>query len=100
MTALHVRSRAGVRGLLLLLSSIALAPAASAEPLADVQVRLDQTSLGAITGPDGRFLVSAVPPGTYVLIAQRLSLAKARPPSTRSMAPRCGALAPHTRRGS
>lgn len=93
MTASHRCVRAGGCGLLLLLFTIALAApaaaqtgavtgrivgAASAEPLADVQLRLDQTSLGAITGADGRFVLSAVPPGTYVLIAQRLGLSTER----------------------
>ena len=52
--------------------------AASDEPLGDVQVRLDQTGLGTITGTDGRFSLSTVPPGIYVLIAQRLGLATER----------------------
>ena len=52
--------------------------AESAEPIADVQVWLDRTGHGAMTSADGRFALGAIPPGSYVLVAQRLGLAPER----------------------
>jgi hypothetical protein len=42
------------------------------EPLADVRVRIvnDQYSTESVTGPDGRFNVTEIPPGRYALIPQ------------------------------
>ena len=52
--------------------------AESAEPITDVQVWLDRTGHGAMTSADGRFALVAIPPGSYVLVAQRLGLAMER----------------------
>ena len=36
--------------------------------LAGVSVLLDGTRLGAVTGPDGRYRIAAVPPGSYTVV--------------------------------
>lgn len=51
-------------------------------PLADVIVRVDQTSRGAITGADGRYRIVAVPAGAHVLVARRWGFAEQRQPVT------------------
>ena len=52
--------------------------AATQLPLADVTVRLEGTRQGAVTGADGRYQVTGVADGPYVVIAQRVGLATAR----------------------
>jgi TonB-linked SusC/RagA family outer membrane protein len=47
---------------------------ADGAPLADVQVAVVGTTLGARTGPDGRFTIAAVPAGTHQLRATRIGL--------------------------
>ncbi len=43
-------------------------------PVREVQVFLENAGLGALTRPDGRFLILNVRPGTYTVIAQRIGL--------------------------
>jgi TonB-dependent SusC/RagA subfamily outer membrane receptor len=43
-----------------------------------VAVRVEGTSLGAITGPDGRYRILNVPAGTHTLVARRLGYAPER----------------------
>ena len=50
----------------------AVTSAASGAGLAGVQVYLEGQDLGALTRPDGRFLILNVRPGTYDLSAQRI----------------------------
>ncbi|MFL5575507.1 MAG: TonB-dependent receptor [Gemmatimonadaceae bacterium] len=47
-------------------------------PLADVMVRVEGTTRGAVTDADGRFVVSGVPAGPHAVVAQRLGLAVGR----------------------
>jgi outer membrane receptor protein involved in Fe transport len=47
-------------------------------PLSDVLVRVEGTRLGAVTGPDGRFRIAAVPAGVATVAAQRAGYAVAR----------------------
>src|SRR5688572_12192908 len=47
-------------------------------PLTAVQVSIVGTSIGALTGPDGRFTLSNVPVGTHEVVAQRIGLQEAR----------------------
>lgn len=46
--------------------------AQTAEPLAGVQVYIDGTGLGALTGENGRYFIVNVPPGTYTVVAEIL----------------------------
>lgn len=46
--------------------------ASSGQPLESVQVSLDGTTLGTLTGDNGRYLMLQVPDGTYTLRAQRI----------------------------
>jgi len=48
------------------------------QPLANVSVFLDGTGYGTITGPNGRYTISNVTPGTYNVVAQTLGYADAR----------------------
>lgn len=50
-------------------------------PIAGVQLVLQGTPLGAITGDNGRYVIAGVAPGTYVLRAQRIGFA----PQTRTV---------------
>lgn len=52
--------------------------AQGAGPLAGVRVSVDGTSLGAVTGPDGRFEVGNVPAGTRTVRAQRIGYTSAQ----------------------
>lgn len=47
-------------------------------PLATVQIFLQGTSRGILTGQDGRYTLSDVPAGSYTLIAQRIGYQEAR----------------------
>jgi TonB-linked SusC/RagA family outer membrane protein len=47
-------------------------------PLSTVQVFLQGTSRGGLSGPDGRFTLTDVPPGNYTLIANRIGYQEAR----------------------
>jgi TonB-linked SusC/RagA family outer membrane protein len=47
-------------------------------PLSTVQVYLLGTSRGGLSGPDGRFTLTDVPPGTYTVVAQRIGYQEAR----------------------
>src|SRR5256885_9952820 len=51
--------------------------AATHEPLADVRIQLEGTKLGALSGIDGRYRLTAVRPGAYALSARRLGYVKA-----------------------
>jgi outer membrane receptor protein involved in Fe transport len=46
--------------------------AAGGAPLADVTVRVDGTTRGALTDAEGRFRIGAVPAGARTLVAQRI----------------------------
>lgn len=48
------------------------------EPLVDVNVYLEGTAKGAVTGSTGRFVINGVPPGAYILIASRIGYETAR----------------------
>jgi TonB-linked SusC/RagA family outer membrane protein len=50
---------------------------ASGQPLAQVQIHVEHTTVGAITGGDGHFAIHSVPAGTYRVIAQRLGFTPA-----------------------
>jgi outer membrane receptor protein involved in Fe transport len=52
--------------------------AASRAPLADVMVRVEGTSRGAITDAQGRYLIPGVPAGRHAVVAQRMGLRAAR----------------------
>ena len=47
-------------------------------PIAGAQVSLEGTRFGALTNPDGRFLVVGVPPGTYTVVAGFLGFSTER----------------------
>ncbi len=76
-----------------LLATLALVPAAlqaqtgtvtgrivdtGGQPLADVQVSLDGTTLGGLTQANGRYVLLNVPAGVYTLSAQRIGYATRR----------------------
>ena len=52
--------------------------AATGTPLVGVQVRIDGTQIGAITGSDGTFTITGAPPGSRVLTTRRLGYAPER----------------------
>jgi TonB-linked SusC/RagA family outer membrane protein len=52
--------------------------AQTSAPLAGVQVRLAGTSLGAMTGADGRFVIANVTPGIYSVDATRIGYSPTR----------------------
>lgn len=54
--------------------------ASSGTPVADLVVRVDGTTRGAVTDAEGRFQISAVPAGAHILVAQRVGLATLRHP--------------------
>src|ERR1700716_2227898 len=45
------------------------------QPVAGAQVLVPGRGIGTTTGPDGRFTLGRVPPGTYSLRAQRIGFA-------------------------
>jgi TonB-linked SusC/RagA family outer membrane protein len=47
-------------------------------PISGVAVQLDGTRFGAITDPDGRFRIGAVPAGSYTAVARRIGYNPAR----------------------
>jgi TonB-linked SusC/RagA family outer membrane protein len=47
-------------------------------PLPGVQIYLDGTTIGTLTGNDGRYVLAAVRPGTYTVIAQIIGHAQGR----------------------
>lgn len=51
-------------------------------PLADVQVVLEGTGRGTLTGPDGRFRLSDIPPGSYEIRATRIGYTAGSQPVT------------------
>src|SRR5690606_9544886 len=51
---------------------------AAGTPAADLIVRVEGTTRGALTDADGRFQITAVPAGARVLVAQRVGLATVR----------------------
>ncbi len=51
--------------------------ATTERPLPSIQVYLDGTGLGTMTRPNGRFLITAVPAGTYTIRVQGLGFASA-----------------------
>lgn len=55
----------------------AVADSASGRPLADAQVTVAGTRLGALTDAAGRYVITNVPPGTYTVEARRLGFAPA-----------------------
>jgi len=81
MNPLKSISRAlAMAAILMLASSLAFATgtgiikgtvidAETGRPLVGVSIRVEGTSMGAITGPDGGFVISGVPIGTYNLMA-------------------------------
>jgi len=52
--------------------------AANAQPLANVQVRIEGTALGALSDAAGRYTVANVPTGRRVVIARRIGYAETR----------------------
>lgn len=52
--------------------------ATAGTPLADVTVRMEGTTRGALTDAQGRFRIAGVPAGPAVLVAQRIGLATLR----------------------
>ena len=52
--------------------------AASGQPIASVQVRVDGTTLGALSGANGEYVISAVPAGARTVIARRIGYMEAR----------------------
>jgi outer membrane receptor protein involved in Fe transport len=48
------------------------------EPLAGVQVFIEGTSLGQLTGPNGRFFIMNIPAGTYTVVASMIGYAVVR----------------------
>ncbi|HEY0970762.1 MAG TPA: TonB-dependent receptor [Gemmatimonadales bacterium] len=52
--------------------------ASSGTPVADLVVRVDGTTRGAVTDAEGRFQIAAVPAGAQTLVAQRVGLATLR----------------------
>jgi TonB-linked SusC/RagA family outer membrane protein len=59
------------------------------QPLASVQVAIPNTQIGAVSGPDGRYSIAGVAPGTYQLRAQRIGYA----PRTQSVTVASGQVA-------
>ena len=54
--------------------------AATGTPLVGVQVRVDGTQIGALTGSDGMYTITGAPAGSRVLVTRRLGYAPARAP--------------------
>jgi TonB-linked SusC/RagA family outer membrane protein len=52
--------------------------AATGAPMEDVQVRVEGTSLGAITGPDGAYTITGVPAGPRAISVRRVGYAPQR----------------------
>jgi hypothetical protein len=50
--------------------------AATGAPLVDVQVYLLGANLGSITRQTGAYVIVNIPPGTYVLVAERVGLGR------------------------
>ncbi len=52
--------------------------AATGAALAGVQVRVDNTTIGALTDADGSFTITGAPPGSHVLMTRRLGYGPGR----------------------
>jgi TonB-linked SusC/RagA family outer membrane protein len=52
--------------------------AANGQPLANTQVRIDGTVLGALTNADGRYTIASVPTGRRVVVARRIGYGEER----------------------
>ncbi|MFN2398058.1 MAG: TonB-dependent receptor domain-containing protein [Gemmatimonadaceae bacterium] len=52
--------------------------AASGQPVASVQLRVSGTTLGALSSPDGEYIIAGVPAGAHTIIARRIGYAEVR----------------------
>jgi TonB-dependent SusC/RagA subfamily outer membrane receptor len=52
--------------------------AASGQPIASVQVRVDGTMLGTLSGADGEYTITSVPVGARTIVARRIGYSESR----------------------
>lgn len=76
MRTLAARAYVAQQAVTIIVGQVVDSTTSAGIPAASVLV--ERTSLGAVTGEDGRYRIQRVPPGTYTLVARRIGYAAQR----------------------